>query len=180
MVSRNTDTMIKYKFIATFIEPAYEGSIIFAASIVIPANNGSSDVKMRFALNPHDTPAKAAARPAKGCLPNPAKMTAPSGGKTTYPASEATLDMIPAKTNAAVMNDLGIDSTKPRKIALTNPVLSAIPIPNMVTNTIPNGAKLMKLSVIDKNIYCIPSLFNKFVISTIFSSSTGRYTLMLN
>src|SRR5699024_11274058 len=87
----------------------------------MPANMGSSDVKMRFALNPPETPANAAARPAKGCLPNPAKMTAPSGGKTTYPASEATLDITPAKTNAAVMNDLGIDSTKPRKIALTNP-----------------------------------------------------------
>src|SRR5690625_5586794 len=94
----------------------------------MPANIGSSAVKIRFALNPPETPANAAARPAKGCLPNPAKITAPSGGKTTYPASEATLDMTPAKTNAEVMSDLGIDSTKPRKIELTKPDITAITI----------------------------------------------------
>src|SRR5690625_7780733 len=82
-VKKNTDTKIKYKFIATFIDSEYAGSIIITASIVIPANNGSRDVKIKFALKPPDTPANAAARPANGCLPNPAKITAPSGGNTT-------------------------------------------------------------------------------------------------
>src|SRR5699024_8240823 len=159
---------------------AYDRSTIITASIVIPADNGSSDVKIKFALNPPETPANAAASPANGCRPNPAKITAPSGGNTTYTASDATLDITPANTKAAVINCFGTDNTKPRNNALINPVLSAIPIPSIVTNTIPSGAKLMKLSVIDKKICCIPSRLNRFVTSTISPASPGCSTLIPN
>ena len=107
----------------------------------------------KLALNPPDTPANAAASPANGCLPSAAKINAPSGGNTTYPASDATLDIIPAVTNPNVINRLGMDNTNPLSNALISPVRSATPIPSIVKRTTPKGAKPIKLSVILVNMY---------------------------
>src|SRR5699024_26379 len=123
------------------------GSIIAAASIVNSPSNASVPDRNKFALNPAETPANAAAKPANGWRPSAAKMTAPSGGKTTYPASEATLDITPANTRPRVINRFGTDKTNPRKTALINPDRSANPIPSMVTSTTPSGANPIKLSV---------------------------------
>src|SRR5690606_37388038 len=45
------------------------GSMIWAADWVKPCNSGSIPEGIKFALKPPDTPAKAAAIPAKGCRP---------------------------------------------------------------------------------------------------------------
>src|SRR5699024_1189683 len=127
-------------------------------SIVNSPKSTSVPESNKLALNPADTPANAAANPASGCLPMAANIKAPRGGNTTYPASEATLDIIPANTRAIVMNLVGIASTNPRKSALINPVRSATPIPSIVTNTTPSGANPIKLSVKLPNIYTRPSL----------------------
>src|SRR5699024_2661213 len=129
-VNRNTDAAIKNQFIAIFIVSAYAGLIVAAASIVNSPKSTSVPESNKLALNPADTPANAAANPASGCLPKAANMRAPSGGNTTYPASDATLDMTPANTRPIVMNLVGIARTNPRKSALINPVRSATPIPS--------------------------------------------------
>src|SRR5690625_5671533 len=103
-----------------FIPSAYVESIIAAASVVNSPNIASVPERNKLALNPPDTPAKAAAKPANGCLPSAAKITAPSGGKTTYPASDATLDITPAKTSPNVIKRFGTDKTKHLRMALIN------------------------------------------------------------
>src|SRR5690606_27598732 len=178
MVNTNTETAINNQFIAIFIVSAQAGSIMAAAAIVISPNIASVPDSRRFALNPPETPANAAAKPANGCLPRAAKISAPSGGNTTYPASDATLDIIPAKTNPNVINLFGTDNTNPLRSALISPVRSATPIPNIVNNTTPSGAKPIKLLVIFVKIYCIPSALKRFFISTVVPSSPGCSTLI--
>src|SRR5699024_7323705 len=82
-VSKNTLVAMEYQLKATFMESAYAGSITDApaadSSISIP----SVPLSSRLAENPPDTPAKAAARPASGCLPSARYNSAPSGGSTT-------------------------------------------------------------------------------------------------
>ena len=55
------------------------GSKTRAADSVNPWSSGSMPDGMKFALNPPDTPANAAAMPASGCRPAVKKITPPSG-----------------------------------------------------------------------------------------------------
>src|SRR5699024_2596594 len=137
IVNKNTDAAINHQFIAIFICSAYAGSKIAAASIVISPSIASVPDSNKFALKPADTPENAAVKPANGCRPIAAKITAPNGGNTTYPASEATLDITPAKTRPNVIKLFGTDNTKPRNTALIKPDRSATPIPNIVNKTTP-------------------------------------------
>src|SRR5699024_9214245 len=142
-----------------------------------PSNTSVPDNR-KLALNPADTPAKAAANPASGCLPIAANNRAPSGGNTTYPASEATLDIIPANTSTTVINLVVIDRTNPSSNALTNPERSPTPIHNIVTRTTPSGANSTKFSVIVPNMYFSPSAFSRLRIVTISPASPGCSTSM--
>src|SRR5690625_3980657 len=173
-----TATIMNHQFIAMFIDSAYAGSITAAPAIVNSPSMASVPDKTKFALNPPETPANAAATPASGWRPIAANSNAPTGDNTTYPASEATLDITPAKTKPNVIKRSGTYNTKPRSNALIKPVRSATPIPSIVTITTPSGAKPMKLSVIFVNMYCIPSLLSKLLISTISPSSPGCSTLI--
>ena len=80
-VITTVEAIIKYQFPTGDAE--YDGSNIWAPSVVIPANKASTGPGKRFALNPPDTPAKAAAIPASGCLPQLINITAPNGTRTT-------------------------------------------------------------------------------------------------
>src|SRR6056297_81058 len=80
----------------------YSGSIRLAASWVSPASNGSIVPMRRFALYPPDTQANAQASPARGWRPIEWKMTAASGTRTTYPISDAVLEITAAKQMAMV------------------------------------------------------------------------------
>src|SRR5699024_11496257 len=111
----------------------------------------------KFALYPAETPANAAAIPATGCLPSAKKITAPSGGNTTYPALEAREDIIPVNTSPAVINDFGMTKINPLKAAEINHEVSAIRIPSIVVRNTAKGSKLIKLSTILSNIYEITS-----------------------
>jgi hypothetical protein len=74
-------TIMKYQFTAGWTR--YSGSMRRAASSVIPARSGSTVPIRRFAEYPAETPAKAAASPAKGCRPRAWKITAARGIRTT-------------------------------------------------------------------------------------------------
>ena len=78
------------------------GSSVSAAASVMPNNSGSNWPGIRLAENPPETPAKAAAIPAIGCLPAAAKTTPASGIKTTYAASAARFPSIPINATAGV------------------------------------------------------------------------------
>ena len=140
------------------------------ASLVIPCSNGSSVPINRFAENPADTPAKAAASPAIGCRPAPAKTIAPNGITTTYPASDAILDIIPANTTTAVKN-LGLTLLNSFfKEVLISPDHSATPTPSIATRTVPKGAKPVKFVVAELKMYLRPSAENRFIAVTVTSS----------
>src|SRR5699024_12245678 len=98
-----------------------------------------------MALVPADSPANGVAIPAIGCLPSAKKITAPSGGNTTYPASLASDDIIPANTNPAVIKDLGIAKINHLNAAEINTDRSAYPITSIVVSTTPNGANLLMI-----------------------------------
>ena len=83
---------------------SYPACTIFADSVVIPASNASVGPKIIFALNPPDTPANAAAIPARGCLLKLKNTTAPRGINITYPASDAIFDITPAKQQLQLLN----------------------------------------------------------------------------
>ena len=67
------------------------------------------------------------------------------GIKTTYPTSDAILDITPKKTSIGVTIPRGVDKMARRIKAERYPLPSANPTPNMVTRTTPNGAKEVKL-----------------------------------
>src|SRR5699024_2315743 len=150
-VNKNTEAAIKNQFIAIFIVSAYDELIVAAASIVSSPSITSVPDNNRFALNPPETPANAAARPASGCRPIAAKTSGPGCATTTEPASHATLDSTPAKTSPIVIDRVGLAKTTPPNRALINPVCSATPIPVIVTSTTPRGANSIKLTVILPN-----------------------------
>ena len=81
IVISNADAIIKYQF--PVIPTSYDAFESLAASVVIPPNKASVGPGSKFALNPPDTPANAAAIPANGCLPKLLNITAPSGINTT-------------------------------------------------------------------------------------------------
>ena len=95
------------------------------------------------------------------------KMTAPKGISTTYPASAARLESIPAVTIENVMSCDGTLETKAFNAALINPERSATPIPSITTNTSPRGGKSVKTVTISTKILRIPSAFNKFTASIV-------------
>jgi hypothetical protein len=78
-----------------------------------------------------------------------------------------------------VINHLGIHDTKALNPAAIKPVRSATPIPNITTNTIPNGGKLVKVTVIEVNMRCNCSPLNKFT-ALIVSFVPGCTTLTPN
>ena len=162
IVIRNVDAIIKYQL--SVIPTVVVASAILAASVLIPDNKASVDPTIRLALNPPDTPAKAAAIPANGCLPKLINTTAPKGIKTTYPASDAILDITPAKTTTRVINLLGVLLTSFVKQAPINPDPSATPTPIIATSTVPNGANPVKFVTAEVNIYLIPSGLSKLTI----------------
>ena len=73
--------LIKYQLPTMFA--FQDGSRLSAAASVIPKSNGSSWPGIRFAENPPETPAKAAAIPAIGCLFAAANTTPARGISTT-------------------------------------------------------------------------------------------------
>ena len=134
---------------------------------MIPPSNGSV---VPSAENPPDTPANAAANPASGCLPNERKITAPNGTRTTYPASDATLDITPAKTTIAVIALLGVPITTFLIVEDISPLPSQTPIPIIPTRTVPNGANPVKFLTIELKIYLIPAALVKDLTVTVICS----------
>src|SRR5699024_12146194 len=82
-VNKNTEAAIQNQFIAIFIVSAYDELIVAAASIVSSPSITSVHDNNRFALNPLETPANAAARPASGFRLIAAQISAPSGVSST-------------------------------------------------------------------------------------------------
>ena len=81
MVIRNVEAIMKYQLQTG--RTVYPGSIICAAWVDMPANMGSLVPINRLALQPPDTPANAAARPAMGWRPKAMNRMAPKGTSTT-------------------------------------------------------------------------------------------------
>ena len=105
----------------------YVASIILAASSESPASSGSTVPNNKFALNPPETPANAAAIPARGCRPTERNIIPANGISNTYPTSLAIFDRTPEKTIINVRRCFGADKTSRRMAAPINPLLSAIP-----------------------------------------------------
>src|SRR5699024_10637819 len=107
-------------------------SIKRAASVEIPAKSTSVPAMKRLAVNPAPAPAKPAAKPARGCLPNLKKTTAPSAGMITAAASEAKLPIIPTNTTVYVTK-AGGDFKIVLRIAYSKSlILYEIPIPSII------------------------------------------------
>ena len=73
------------------------------------------------------------------------------GMTMTYPASEAMLDMIPAKRTMGVRYLLLAFIRSFFRDVLNKPVHSATPTPSMATSTVPSGAKPVKFLVAELN-----------------------------
>ena len=89
-----------------------------------------------------------------------------------YPASDVMEDMIPKKTIEGVSNLFGTTISIAFNADPMNPVRSAIPIPIIPTNTIPNGAKLIKFSTILEIAQKTPSLVRILFASKVRPVST--------
>jgi hypothetical protein len=131
------------------------------ASLVISVRTPSSGVMRKFTPNPAATPANAAAIPASGLRPTLLNATAPRGISTRYPASEATLEIIPSSTMMNVSVLLDDTATSLRISAPISPTDSASPTPIITTRMIETAAKLRKLSTNEVNRKRTPSPVSK-------------------
>ncbi len=127
------------------------------ASLLISVIMLSIGVMSRLTANIAPTPAKAAAIPARGCLPRVMKAAADSGIRIRYPASEAMLERTPTKMRMKAMSRRGATATSLRISAPIIPACSATPTPIMATKTTATTAKPAKLSTNEVNMNRIPS-----------------------
>ena len=121
-----------------------------------------------MALNPAETPAKAAAIPINGFFFNPKYNKPASGINTTYPASLAILLIIPKNTNTNGKNLS--DTFNPTFFIRVDksPDSSASPTPNITTNIVPRTPppydnQFFKRAL--SNIHLTFSVWNMFFIS---------------
>ena len=89
--------------------------------------------------------------PARGWRPTLRKAAAPRGMSTRYPASEATLEMIPSSTMMNVSELADETPTSLRISAPISPAASARPTPIITTSMIATAEKFLKLLTKDVN-----------------------------
>jgi hypothetical protein len=141
-VSSSTDAIENHRLAVNEID--WAGLTRLTASLVMPVRMASSGLTKMLTLNTAATPANDAARPASGCRPTLRYAAAASGISTRYPASAATLEMMPMKTRMYVRAFGGAIMTSLRISALTSPAASATPTPSIATMMTPTAVKFMK------------------------------------